>query len=256
MNNKFGGNVLRHIDLKQDGRQEFALHAPYVYYGYKCTEDTDFSIEDVQSFTVYVLEKEDAVQVKVEAEDFVLNQGDMIQVENRSVSLHVVGGVARFLIAGVTSRHFDTPQLSLTRFENLYKVNKHWGHELWINGKHSGYCLKQISICSGTKTSLQYHRQKQETNILFEGESRLHFKKTDLVSNDNVQPEDIGTVDLKPVTAIDVIPLTLHRLEAVSDILLYEVSTPHLDDVVRIQDDSNRPDGRIQSEHTVIQEAC
>jgi len=256
MSSKFGGNFVRKIDFEQDFRQEFSSNAPYVYYGYKCAGGTTFTIQDLQSFTVYVLKIEDSAQVRVEAEDLSLNQGDMIQVENRSVALHIEGGNARFLVAGVNSKHFEGRQLSLTRFEDLYKVQKHWGHELWINGQHSGYCLKQISIAQGTKTSLQYHRKKQETNILFEGESRLHFKKTDLVSNDNVKPEDIGTVDLKPVTAIDVIPLTLHRLEAISDILLYEVSTPHLDDVTRVQDDANRPDGRIQSEHTVRQEAC
>jgi len=48
---------------------------------------------------------------------------------------------------------------------------------------------------------------------------------------------------------VDVMPLTLHRLEAVTDILLYETSTPHLDDVVRILDDSRRPDGRLEQEH-------
>ena len=48
---------------------------------------------------------------------------------------------------------------------------------------------------------------------------------------------------------IDVFPPTLHRLEAISDITLYETSTPQLDDVVRVQDDAKRPDGRIDIEH-------
>jgi hypothetical protein len=36
---------------------------------------------------------------------------------------------------------------------------------------------------------------------------------------------------------------------AITDVVLMEVSTPHVDDVVRIEDDTNRPDGRIESEH-------
>ena len=251
MNDQFGGNILRKIDLEQDGRHEFALNAPYEYYVYKFTGDNTFSIQDLESFTVYVLEKGSSTQVHVDSESMSLNQGDMIQVENLPVKLSVKGGIAKFIVAGVNSKHFDGFRVTLTRFKDLYKVKKHWGHELWINGQHTGYCLKQISIFRGTKTSLQYHQKKQETNILFEGEARLHFKKNKKVSNDDVHPMDIGTTDLKPVTAIDVIPPTLHRLEAMSDILLYEVSTPHLDDVVRIQDDRNRPDGRIQHEHTL-----
>jgi hypothetical protein len=44
-------------------------------------------------------------------------------------------------------------------------------------------------------------------------------------------------------------PKTLHRLRATTDIYHYEVSTPHLDDVVRVQDDINRGHGRIKEEH-------
>jgi len=39
-------------------------------------------------------------------------------------------------------------------------------------------------------------------------------------------------------------------LKAISDILLYEVSTPHLDDVIRLADDKKRKDGRISTEHS------
>ena len=41
----------------------------------------------------------------------------------------------------------------------------------------------------------------------------------------------------------------IHRIKAVSDIILYEVSTPHLDDVIRLADDKKRKDGRIFTEH-------
>ena len=41
----------------------------------------------------------------------------------------------------------------------------------------------------------------------------------------------------------------VHRLRAITDIMLYEVSTPHLDDVIRISDDQKRNNGRISSEH-------
>ena len=48
---------------------------------------------------------------------------------------------------------------------------------------------------------------------------------------------------------INVKPKTIHRLEAISNLILFEVSSPHLSDVVRVSDDSNRPDGKIKDEH-------
>jgi hypothetical protein len=42
---------------------------------------------------------------------------------------------------------------------------------------------------------------------------------------------------------------TIHRMVAKTDLRFVESSTPHLDDVVRLQDDANRPDGKIESEH-------
>ena len=47
-----------------------------------------------------------------------------------------------------------------------------------------------------------------------------------------------------------VLPSRKHRVIALTDIILQEVSTPEIDDVVRIQDDAERPDGRIENEHT------
>ena len=124
-----------------------------------------------------------------------------------------------------------------------------WGNEIWINGEHFAYAFKRIFIKKGNKTSLQYHKLKQETNVLFEGQANLHFKISNQVDNDKVSNSDINSILLASVSSVDVKPFTLHRLEAVTDIILYEISTPHLDDVIRVNDDTNRPDGRIKKEH-------
>jgi len=120
---------------------------------------------------------------------------------------------------------------------------------LWLNGQHPCYALKQIFIKATTKTSLQYHNLKQETIVLFDGTAKLHYKNSEHVGNDTVLSSDIATTEVYPVSSIDIIPSTLHRLEAVTDVTLYEISTPHLDDVVRVSDDSQRPSGRIEAEH-------
>ena len=77
----------------------------------------------------------------------------------------------------------------------------------------------------------------------------MHYKANQQTPNDQVKEIDTTTTRIEPVSSVDVKPKTLHRLEAVTDILLYETSTPHLDDVVRVLDDAKRPDGRLETEH-------
>jgi mannose-6-phosphate isomerase-like protein (cupin superfamily) len=178
-----------------------------------------------------------------------MNEGDRVQAEDTAVHLTVQNGPVKILVAGTKTAHPDKKGLFFAKHADIYKVEKPWGHELWINGQHPCYALKEIFIKAGTKTSLQYHNLKQETNVLFQGTAKLHFKKNSAVENDHVTPADVTTADLGPISSVDVVPKTLHRLEAVTDILLYETSTPHLDDVVRVQDDSKRTHGRIEQEH-------
>ena len=108
--------------------------------------------------------------------------------------------------------------------------------------------FKKIFLKAGNKTSLQYHRRKRETNLLLQGSANLYYcnRQMELAK---VTSADVDKEELGAVTSIDIVPNTLHRLEAITDILLFEVSTPDLDDVVRVSDDSGRGDGRIASEH-------
>lgn len=54
---------------------------------------------------------------------------------------------------------------------------------------------------------------------------------------------------MKVGDSFTVIPLRKHRIIAKTDVILQEVSTPDVDDVTRIADDTGRGDGRIESEH-------
>ena len=144
----------------------------------------------------------------------------------------------------------EGPTLMYVPAEAIYKVTKPWGYELWLNGRHPHYSLKFIYLREGTKTSLQYHEQKYETNVLFSGAARLHFVSDDRVYEPSEQPIDIRTVKLAPISVVDIPPGTIHRIEAVSDVILVEASTSHLYDVVRLEDDSGRKSGWIDSEHS------
>ncbi len=127
-------------------------------------------------------------------------------------------------------------------------VMKPWGREVWINfrkGENVGdkvkkYIMKKLYIKKGTKTSFQYHQFKIETNFLIEGSVEAWFE------------DKKGHIDVKVLSAGEIwsIPAGIkHRIVTLEDIILIESSTPEVDDVIRIEDDALRGDGRIQSEH-------
>jgi len=119
-------------------------------------------------------------------------------------------------------------------------VNKPWGREEWLE-LNERYCYKRIYIKTGHKTSYQYHLHKRETNYIIDGTAEIWLEN------------DAGVVEKKTMSAGDyfnVTPPKKHRVIALTDIILQEVSTPEVDDVIRIDDDTKRADGRIESEHT------
>ena len=244
----FGGNTVKQFQFGKLGKEVFGS-GPYEYFLYETRENEEVRFNDLRSFSVFLLHKPTQAVVTVEGVNQKLERGDRVQAEDRAVNLSVAGGTIQLLVAGTTQPHPEIKGLFFARYKDLYRVAKPWGHELWINGQHPCYALKEIFVQAGTKTSLQYHNFKQETNVLFQGKAKLHYKANTAVANDRILLSDTATVQIEPVSSVDVMPSTLHRLEAITDILLYETSTPHLDDVVRVSDDNKRPDGRIEKEH-------
>lgn len=118
-------------------------------------------------------------------------------------------------------------------------INKPWGREEWLE-LNDKYCYKRIYINKGTRTSYQYHKKKLETNYIISGEAEVWLEN------------DQGVVEKSLMFAGDfftVRPPKKHRVIALTDIILQEVSTPEVDDVVRIEDDTGRGSGKILSEH-------
>jgi|SRR3989338_7997004 len=118
-------------------------------------------------------------------------------------------------------------------------VSKPWGREEWI-AHNDLYVLKLILLNKGCRTSLQYHQQKHETNYVESGKIICWLQD----ENGEIQKKEMGEGSI-----IEVIPGRIHRMEALEDTRLIEVSTPHVDDVIRVEDDFGRGDGRIASEH-------
>jgi mannose-6-phosphate isomerase len=104
-------------------------------------------------------------------------------------------------------------------------VPKPWGHEtIWA--KTDAYVGKILHIKAGEALSVQYHTVKDETVYLLSGQLNYRIWEGD-------KPVD---VNLGIGDAFRVTPGTIHQMEAVTDCDILEVSTPHLDDVVRIKD--------------------
>lgn len=112
------------------------------------------------------------------------------------------------------------------RPESPLRVEKPWGHEIvWAHTDL--YAGKTLHVKAGHSLSLQFHEEKDETLYLLSGSLRFR-----------VGPglDSLQDVQLTEGTAIRIEPGVLHWIEAHSDTVLLEVSTPELDDVVRVRD--------------------
>lgn len=120
-----------------------------------------------------------------------------------------------------------------------YKVSKPWGYEVWLE-LNEFYVYKIIHMVKGHRSSLQSHELKYETNFVIEGEAEV------LLENDSGELESriykVGEGWTVPTGR-------KHRVIAKTTYTALEVSTPHLDDVIRYEDDANRDDGKIDGEH-------
>jgi len=110
------------------------------------------------------------------------------------------------------------------------KTEKPWGYELLfaLTPKYAG---KVIFVKKGSRLSLQYHKEKDESIYLLQGKTLF-----------TVQPQNGKPTETiaEPGFCIHLPSMTTHRIEALEDATIIEVSTPQLNDVVRVQDDYGR----------------
>jgi len=106
------------------------------------------------------------------------------------------------------------------------RVEKPWGWEL-VWAETEAYVGKLLFVRAGQSLSLQYHEVKDEAWLVQEGRASLELGRVG---------EPLETVEIGPGDAFRYRPGTVHRVTAIEDLLVIEVSTPHLDDVVRLED--------------------
>ena len=124
---------------------------------------------------------------------------------------------------------------NLARFTfEVERVDKPWGHEL-LWALTDDYAGKVLFVRAGESLSLQFHRMKDESWYVQDGRAELELGETGekLLDREVITPGD----------AFRFPPGTVHRIRALEDTTIVEVSTAHLDDVVRLEDAYGRDVG-------------
>lgn len=106
------------------------------------------------------------------------------------------------------------------------RVEKPWGYEVWwAQSEH--YIGKFLHLNAGQRLSVQVHREKDETSYLLSGRLRL---------SEGPSPGEMEEREISVGSAWRVRAGTVHTIEALEGSIVVEVSTPHPDDVVRLED--------------------
>ena len=112
----------------------------------------------------------------------------------------------------------------------MRRIDKPWGYEI-VWAETDRYVGKILHLNAGTRLSLQFHRLKEETLLLQTGRAIVTLGE----AGGALSERTIG-----PGEVVHVPPGRRHRLHALTDCDFFEVSTPELDDVVRLADDYGR----------------
>jgi mannose-6-phosphate isomerase len=107
----------------------------------------------------------------------------------------------------------------------MRRVEKPWGYEI-VWAETNRYVGKILHIKAGQKLSRQYHVKKDETFLVESGEMDLEVG----------QGPELRVLRMRVRDSFHCAPGTVHRMVAVTDVDVLEVSTPELDDVVRLED--------------------
>ena len=111
------------------------------------------------------------------------------------------------------------------------RVEKPWGYEL-IWARTDLYSGKLLFVRAGHRLSLQFHREKDESWYVLAGRAEVELA----AAGEKATSSEVVT----PGAAFRLTPGTVHRVRAVEDTTILEVSTPQLDDVVRLEDEYGR----------------
>lgn len=131
----------------------------------------------------------------------------------------------------------DIPEFDKSKFTNvpfaMDDTTKPWGHEIIFTKPEDPYTGKIIYVNAGKQFSLQVHDKKQETQMLVSGEANL------IIDNEK---GELTTITMELFKGYTLQVGQRHRVHAVTDCAIYEVSTPETGTTYRLEDDYKRPD--------------
>lgn len=130
----------------------------------------------------------------------------------------------------------DIPQFDPSTFSNapyVKRVEKPWGYELIFTPAHLPYAGKIMHVEAGKRQSLQIHDKKQETYFLALGRGGV------IVENSKGELE---TIEFEKGKGYTTVIGQRHRIYAITDCDIWEVSTPEIGITYRLEDDYSRPD--------------
>jgi len=110
------------------------------------------------------------------------------------------------------------------------RIEKPWGFEL-LFAHTPKYAGKLLFVKKGQRLSLQYHKKKDEHLYLYSGKAFVEIEDGD---------SRLIQSTAEPGCCFGIPPQTKHRIQAIEDTMLFEVSTPELEDVERLEDDYGR----------------
>jgi mannose-6-phosphate isomerase len=213
---------------------------------------------------------------KIDSKEYIKQTGWSVLPEQKQ-KLRTKGACTIFMVsAGVEDRSklvdvSGRNPLDLDKMNSLsdYMVDKPWGSEAWLV-ENGIFVLKGITMNAGSECSLQVHEKKVEVNLILRGEAKVSLGfdqniKDMMVSHDQAgkpQSEFSVSDDISSKVKHDlpasiyskyqgwtVKPYQIHQVLSLETYFALEVSTPEVDDIVRLKDLYNRPGGRIANEH-------
>jgi|SRR3989344_2768624 len=113
------------------------------------------------------------------------------------------------------------------------KIEKPWGYEVLFTPKSLSRAGKLLFVKAGKRLSFQYHDEKEETLFLFSGKALVWLED----SEGNIQK-----IPMELQKGYTITPPQKHRIEAIEDSSIFEVSSPESGTTFRLEDDSARPD--------------
>ena len=120
--------------------------------------------------------------------------------------------------------------MDISREDLPVRIDKPWGHEIWWAWTDD-YVGKILHVKAGHRLSVQYHERKDETSYVLTGRLTLYKGGS---------ADDLVATPVEPGSQWRNLPGQIHTIEAIEDADVLEVSTPHLDDVVRLSDSYGR----------------